>query len=162
MEYELIIEELKEIEINSFINLVNNVFDEFVGKDYSEEGNKSFKEYTETKNVIIRFSEKNSKFYVAKHDEDIIGALEIKNNDHISLWFVNKKFHGKGIGRKLFEYYLEKLLHNNIEVKTITVNSSIYAEKIYERIGFIKTNEMQEKNGIKYIPMEYRASTNVT
>jgi len=162
LEYELIIEELKEIEINSFRNLVNNVFDEFVGKDYSEEGNESFKEYTETKNVIIRFSEKNSKFYVAKQDKDIIGALEIKNNDHISLWFVNKKFHGKGIGRKLFEYYLEKLLHNNIEVKTITVNSSIYAEKIYEKIGFIKTNEMQEKNGIKYIPMEYRASTNVT
>ena len=162
MEYELIIEELKEIEINSFRNLVNNVFDEFVGKDYSEEGNESFKEYTETKNVIIRFSEKSSKFFVAKRDKEIIGALEIKNNDHISLWFVNKKFHGKGIGRKLFEYYLEKLLHNNIEVKTITVNSSIYAEKIYEKIGFIKTNEMQEKNGIKYIPMEYRASTNVT
>ena len=29
-------------------------------------------------------------------------------------------------------------------------------EKIYSKLGFIKTDEMQEKNGIKYIPMEYK------
>ena len=162
MECEIIIEELKEDEINSFVNLVNNVFDEFVGKDYNEEGNKTFKDYMESKNMLTKFYENNYKFYVAKYNRKIVGVLEIRNNDHISLWFVDKKFHGKGIGKKLFGYYLRNLLQNKIEVKTITVNSSIYAEKIYEKIGFMKTNEIQERNGIKYIPMEYKASTNVT
>jgi predicted GNAT family N-acyltransferase len=36
------------------------------------------------------------------------------------------------------------------------VNSSFYGEKIYKALGFIKTEEAQEKNGIKYIPMEYK------
>jgi predicted GNAT family N-acyltransferase len=40
-------------------------------------------------------------------------------------------------------------------IKIITVNSSFLAEKIYSKMGFIKTDEIQERDGIKYIPMEY-------
>lgn len=36
----------------------------------------------------------------------------------------------------------------------LTVNSSIYAEKIYTKLGFNKTDVLQEKNGIKFIPMK--------
>ena len=43
----------------------------------------------------------------------------------------------------------------NIELKNISVNSSIFAENIYSKLGFIKTNEIQEKDGIKFVPMEY-------
>jgi len=82
--------------------------------------------------------------------------MEIKNKDHISLLFVKKEFHGKGIGKYLFEHYLNIIKRENTGIKIITVNSSIYAEKIYLKFGFIKTNEIQEKDGIKYIPMEYR------
>jgi predicted GNAT family N-acyltransferase len=42
----------------------------------------------------------------------------------------------------------------NNGIKIITVNSSFFAEKIYSKMGFMKTDEMQEKDGIKYIPME--------
>ena len=44
----------------------------------------------------------------------------------------------------------------NCDVKTISVNSSIYAENIYIKLGFRKINDIQEKNGIKYIPMKYK------
>ena len=44
----------------------------------------------------------------------------------------------------------------NMGIKIITANSSIYAEEIFSKLGFIKTNEIQEMNGIKYIPMEYK------
>jgi predicted GNAT family N-acyltransferase len=55
----------------------------------------------------------------------------------------------------LFEKYINELKQNNNEIKIMTVNSSFYGEKIYKKLGFIKTEEAQEKNGIKYIPMKY-------
>ena len=80
--------------------------------------------------------------------------MEIKNNNHISLFFVKKEYHKKGVGKKLFEYFKNKIKQENIGINKITVNSSIYAEKIYSRFGFVKINDIQEKNGIIFIPME--------
>ena len=152
----ILMDELVIDEINCVSNMINDVFDEFVGKDYSEEGNKVFKDYIKPQNILTRINEKNSKFFTAKYGDEIIGIMEIKNRDHISLFFVKKEFLGKGIGKKLFGYYLRKIKNENYGTKVITVNSSIYAEKIYSKLGFIKTNEIQEKDGIKYIPMEYK------
>jgi len=149
-----IVEKLDEKEINLFSNIVNNVFNEFVGKDYSEEGNKTFKEYMEPQNIMERLKNKNNYFFVAKYNNEIIGMLEMRNKDHIALFFVRKEFHNKGVGKILFDKYITIIKQENIGINTITVNSSIYAEKIYSKFGFIKTNEIQEKNGIKYIPME--------
>ena len=149
----IIIVDMEQKEINSMSNMVSISFDVFVGKDYSEEGKKSFKEYIEPKNILTRFNNKTSKFFVAKYNNEIIGALEITNNDHVSLLFIKKEFQGKGIGKKLFDEYLRTLKEN---IKIITVNSSFYAERIYSKLGFRKTNEMQEKDGIKFIPMEYK------
>ena len=149
-------DELVTDEINCVSNMINNVFDEFVGEDYSEEGNKVFKDYISPRNILTRLNEKNSRFFTARQGDEIIGILEIKNMDHISLFFIKKGFHGKGIGKKLFKYYLRSIKNENSEIKTISVNSSIYAEKIYSKLGFVKTDEMQEKDGIKYVPMEYQ------
>jgi GNAT superfamily N-acetyltransferase len=151
----ILIDELETEEINYVSNMISNIFDEFVGKDYSEEGNKVFKDYISPQNILIRLNEKSSRFLTAKHGDEIIGILEIKNKDHISLFFVKKEFLGKGIGKKLLKYYLRGIKNDNSGIKIITVNSSVYAEKIYSKLGFTKTSEIQEKDGIKYIPMEY-------
>jgi len=151
-----IIEELIIDEINYVSDMVDNIFNEFIGKDYSVEGNNIFKEYIKPENILNRFTDKSSLFFTAKIKNEIVGIMEIKNRDHISLLFVKNEFQGKGIGKYLFGHYLYKTKNENIEVKKITVNSSIYAEKIYSKLGFIKISEIQEKDGIKYIPMEYK------
>ena len=152
----IVIEELTIDEINIVSNMVDNIFDEFVGKDYSVEGNNTFKDYIKPENIIKRVIDKSSIFYTAKIENKIIGMMEIKNKDHISLFFVQKEFHGKGIGKYIFGYYLKKIQEENFGIKTITINSSFYAEKIYSKFGFIKTNEIQEKEGIRYIPIIYK------
>jgi GNAT superfamily N-acetyltransferase len=149
----LIVEKLDEKEVNLFSNIVNNVFNEFVGKDYSEEGNKSFKEYIKPQNIIERLNNKDNYFFIAKYNNEIIGMLEIRNNDHIALFFVRKEFHNKGVGKILLNNYITIIRQENTGINTITVNSSIYAEKIYSKLGFIRTDEIKEKDGIKYIPM---------
>jgi GNAT superfamily N-acetyltransferase len=104
-------------EINNVSNMVNNVFDEFVGIDYSENGKETFKDYICPKNTLERLNNKTSNFYIAKYIDEIIGILEIKNKDHVSLFFVKKEFHGKGIGKKLFDNYIKKLKQENNGIK---------------------------------------------
>jgi GNAT superfamily N-acetyltransferase len=147
--------QLKIYEINQYSDLINNVFDEFVGKDYSENGNIEFKKFIEVDNILERFNSGLYQYFVARKKEEIIGILEVKNENHISLYFVKKEYHKQGIGKTLFEIYKKTLIENS-NVKIISVNSSIYAEKIYSKLGFNKTNEIQEKNGIILIPMEYK------
>ncbi len=144
------IELLKENEIGEFSRLVDSVFDEYVGKDYSEAGNKTFKDYTNPKAVLERMKDKNI-FYAAKDKDRIIGVLEIRDKDHISLFFIDKEYQGKGIGRKLFDRYISDIKPDG--VAAVTVNSSIYGEKIYASLGFKRTDILQEKDGILFIPM---------
>jgi len=147
---------LKQEEIEQYSIIISDVFDEFVGKDYSEKGNKTFKNFIEPKIIMERFTSKTNQFFVAKNNNEIVGILEIRNNDHISLFFVKKEFHGQNIGKTLFENFIRELRQNKNEIKSLTVNSSFFAEKIYSKLGFVKTDEAMEKDGIKYIPMEYK------
>ena len=115
---DITIDVLKTDEIDIASNMIKAIFDEFVGKDYSEEGNKTFKDYIKPQNILTRFKEKSSKFLTAKYGNEIIGILEIKNRDHISLFFIKKEFHGKGIGKKIFKYYLRNIKNENSGIKT--------------------------------------------
>lgn len=38
-------------------------------------------------------------------------------------------------------------------VENITVNSSIYAQPIYEKFGFNAVSKMVEEHGLRFIPM---------
>jgi len=152
MNSDITYEMLKREEIEEYSMLVNEVFDEFVGIDYSEEGNNTFKEFIETSKILERFNNEYM-FFVAKYMKKIVGILEVKNKNHISLFFVKEEFQKKGIGKKLFHKYIVTL---GQDINIITVNSSFYAVKIYSKLGFVKTGEAGEKNGIKYVPMEYR------
>lgn len=143
---------LKENEIEEFSHLVDFVFDEYVGKDYSEEGKKTFKAYTSSESILERMKGRST-FYIAKDEEWIIGALEIRDKNHISLFFVDKEYQGKGIGRELFQRYISDI--QPLGITEVSVNASIYGEKIYAALGFIKFGNLQEKDGILFIPMIY-------
>lgn len=82
-------------------------------------------------------------------NNELIGIIGIKRNGtHISLFFINPSYHHKGIGRKLFDYaYASRI------VEEITVNSSSYAVRFYESLGFSKIAGEQETDGLRYTPM---------
>ena len=46
------------------------------------------------------------------------------------------------------------IITDDNENSFITVNSSRYAAPIYEKIGFIKTEEEKEQDGLKFTPMK--------
>ena len=133
-------------------NLISSVFNEFVGYEYSDEGNKVFNDFIKPENILDRF--KNGNLILTYQLEDqIVGMIELRDNNHVCLFFVDKKYHNNGIGRELFQ---EALLRIKRYTDFLEVNASPFSEKIYSKLGFIAAGEQTEKNGIKFIPMKMR------
>lgn len=132
--------------------LIEKVFNEFVAPGYSERGISEFKKYVTSNSLLSR--EKDGNFFIiAVHDKKFIGIIEIRNLNHISLFFVDKKHQEKGIGRILMKKAIDKCQAIDINIKTFSVNSSPYAKKVYEKLGFKQIQEEQSKNGLRFIPM---------
>ena len=138
------------IDLKGLASLVLNSFDKFIAPDYSEEGIRTFYGFFDQGSLLEKTLENGDSIFIAKENNEVIGLLATRNKSHISLLFVNEKHQKKGIGKNLFN-----LLCKNLETEKITVNSSPFAEKIYEKLGFIKVSPMQEKDGIKFISMEF-------
>ena len=89
--------------------------------------------------------------YGAMDNEELIGEIATKESgSHISLFFIEKSSQGFGIGRNLFEF-----AKNDNKPSCITVSSSTYAVGIYQRFGFVETDTVQIKNGLKSVRMKY-------
>ncbi len=54
----------------------------------------------------------------------------------------------------LFELALARCRAAEPDLQVITVNSSSYAVRIYEKMGFKATDVEQEENGIIFTPMK--------
>jgi hypothetical protein len=130
--------------------LVEKVFNEFVAPDYDSEGVNEFFKYANplamaerggTEQVII----------VAEKGDNIVGIIEMRNSNHIALLFVSCR--GEGIAKRLFKRAVKECRKRHPDLKTITVNSSLFAEPVYTRMGFMTTGSVQKKNGIIFVPM---------
>lgn len=139
------IRKISKEEMNDALNLVWSVFLKYEAPDYNEEGIREFKKTIENKAWL-----KEREFYGAFDENNkILGVIAIKDKTHIALFFVDKKYQKKGIGRKLYE----KVKSLN-EKGFFTVNSSPYAHEVYKRLDFIDTDKEQVVNGLSFFPMK--------
>ena len=139
------IRKINNKEMPEALDLVWNVFLKSEAPDYTESGVKEFKK-TIDNNAWINERE----FLGAFEKEKIIGLIATYNRNHISLFFVREEYQKKGIGRELFNYVL-----NLNSDDFFTVNSSPYAYRFYEHLGFVDTvDSIQEVNGLKFYPMK--------
>ena len=134
-------------------NLIKKVYDEFVSIDYTKEGNDFFYDGIKPSHIADRQS-KQINILVAMDDSQIVGMIEVRNNNTISLLFVNKDYQGKGIAGNLFREALKIYKQRNPNLDKFYVHASPFSIPIYKKLGFVETDVMQEENGIKYLPME--------
>ncbi len=128
------------------LDLVWKVFQEFEAPEYSQEGINEFRRFLDA-----QLSELTIDVYGAYENDRLLGVIATRNEgSHIALFFVDKKYHGRGIGKQLFRHIVP--FCSSAE---ITVNSSPYAVKIYRRLGFRDTDAEQLTNGIRYVPMRH-------
>ena len=137
--------------------LVIECFNGFVAPDYSDEGVKEFLKYINPDSMQRRLV--NGDFVLVALDGDLlIGIIEVCSNNHVALFFVNKRFQRRGIARRLLELAIRKCREVEKEVNEIDVNSSPYAVEIYEKLGFVRVDAEQLVNGIRFIPMKLKLS----
>ena len=149
------IQEVGDQDLRQALDLVNRVFSEFVAADYAEQGRNTVECYLRGKLQEVSASLKSGekKIWAYYRESEIIGVIAIRNASHISLMFVDKRYHRQGIARQLLDAALD-WVKNHKGAQQITVNASPYAVQAYERLGFVKTEELQEKDGIIYLPMK--------
>ncbi len=152
----MIIRRVNENELDQALDLVYKVFMEYEAPDYPAEGVESFV------NDIIKnegFKEGcitgKFKMYGAFDGDTIIGIMTMRKESHVMLAFVDAEHHKQGVGRKLFEHIFKEIVLDNSAITDITVNSSPYAVGFYKQLGFTETDALQERHGIRFVPMSY-------
>ena len=147
--------------VNDIVALTKRVFDSHVGPQYSQGGVEEFYKYITPESFKDRLN--NDHILIGCIDENkLIAILEIRKNDHISLFFVDNNYQERGVGREIFNYYLNFLKETNVKVEELSVNSSPNSVLFYEKLGFKKLGLEKEKNGIKYNLMRYTLQTEPT
>lgn len=145
---------MKPGEENEICDLVIHTFNEFIAHLYSQRGVRQFLRYVKPR-LFLQRSHANHFVMVAIFQEQIVGMIEIRNYEHISLFYVLNEFQIKGFGKELFRRALKICLEHKPGLLEITVNSSPNAVQIYEKLGFNKAGSEQFKNGIIFTPMIY-------
>lgn len=83
--------------------------------------------------------------------DDLAGVLAVDYaNAHITSFFVDAAFQGRGIGKRLFRHML-----GYGGINRVTVNAALYATEIYHRLGFEDAGPSAEKDGVRFTPMRY-------
>ena len=144
---------MKEGEQDIVVDLVLNVFNEFVAPQYSDEGVNEFNKFVNAEAVEARFKAGNI-FILAKDGDKTVGLIEMRNNSHIALLFVDKSYQHQGIAKKLVRRAVAVCLDRDRELNKITVNSSPNAYIAYRSIGFKGERTVKTVNGIQFVPME--------
>jgi GNAT superfamily N-acetyltransferase len=133
--------------------LIRKVYDEFVAPDYSMDGNTFFYDFIKPENFINRYQSNNNIILIAEMNGVKVGMIELRDENHIALMFVDKAYQKKGVAKALFNEALKRCLARNDKVNKIEVHASPYSISIYERLGFAKVSGIKENHGIKYFPM---------
>lgn len=145
---------IKSGEEETVCELVNRVYDEFVGPHYTDTGNKNFKIFSEPKGMAERLEKNRNFLFVAEVDGVIVGMIEVRDKNHIRLLFVDKTHHGRGIARSLVEAAIDEMRNRFPDQTHIYVNAAPNAIEIYKKLGFFAVNKIQRTHGMTYLPMK--------
>lgn len=146
-------------------------FMKYEAPDYTESGKESFLTFISDERMYQMFLIGEYHLFVAIDDgkgisfspfdgnkaekkEKIIGIISIRARTHISLLFVDERYHHRGVGRSLVNYAI-MYIREEMGEKIVTVNSAPYAIEFYHRLGFFDTDIEQESDGIFYTPMSF-------
>ena len=87
--------------------------------------------------------------YVYCIDDEIVGYIAMKESSHLYHLFVSEAYQDNGIANRLWKH-----IGKNCSVEKYTVRSSLYAVPVYKKWGFVETDSIKEKDGIRFQAME--------
>jgi GNAT superfamily N-acetyltransferase len=143
---------MKPGEEDGVSSLVRRVFHQHVAPLFSEEGVGEFLRYV-TPRAIHHRSDSGHFVLLATVAGRIVGVIEFRDYNHVSLLFVDTAFHRQGSARELMRRALATCRSHRPNLREVDVNSSPNAVPAYERLGFRQQGPEQVTNSIHFVPM---------
>ncbi len=139
--------------------LIEPGFARFIAPTLGDVGRVAFRLYVTEKALRSRL-EQGSVAWCAVQEATAVGYAELgcrddrpDGIDHLTLLFTAVEHQGRGIARCLIRTVTAHLLAADPPVGDLTVNASVYALPIYERLGFRPIAAVGEQDGIIATPM---------
>ena len=140
-------------EWNEAMELAWRTFLRFEAPDYRPEGVRSFYDFVTDERLRQLFLTGSYQMLAAFVENRMAGMITLRGEGHISLLFVEERYHKCGIGRALVTA-LADYLRNEMGIERMTVNSSPYGIGFYHKLGFRDLGAEKELDGVRYTPME--------
>lgn len=134
------------------MELAWKTFLEFEGDVYPPEGIRSFEDFITDSTLKRMFIMGAYQVMAAYDNKKMVGMISLRNETHISLLFVDRCYHRRGIGRALVSR-ISGYVKEEIGKNRITVNASPYGVSFYHRLGFQDMEPEKQRDGIIYTPM---------
>ncbi|MBQ5949903.1 GNAT family N-acetyltransferase [Massilia sp. ST3] len=135
--------------------LLRELAKEYIVHESPPEGASTF--LAENDEMGVRgFLARGHVYHVALVDGQLAGFVAVRDRSHLFHLFVGKRWHRRGIARRLWEVARDAALAEGGE-GAFTVNSSNYAVPVYEAFGFVRVAPTQCAKGLYFNPMRYPA-----
>ena len=144
---------MKAGESGEVLSLVMCVFDEFIGNEWSAEGSATLREIF-TPQALSERQGQGDFIWITLDSNRIVGMIGQKPAGHVWLLFVERQYHGMGIGTQLFRTAFAPDICEAHNTVMIDVDASRYATPFYRKLGFRETAPEQVHRGMRYFPME--------
>lgn len=125
----------------------------FFTSDPQGAGAEAFFETIAPEAIAKNIEADNYAYFVATHENMLIGVAALRDAKHVYSLYVDGKEHGQGIAHQLWQTLKNAALEKG-NYGEFTVNSSLHAQAIYSKWGFIATAAQQEMHGLRFIPMQ--------
>lgn len=132
--------------------LALDTFDRFIAPELSREGCAAFRRYAAPAAVRFRL-ESGEVAFGAFDGAELVGVLEMRGHDHVTLLFVDPRHHKRGIARALLRAAIAWAKEREPSLERITLNASPYAKPVYLRLGFEELAPESEEYGVRTTPM---------
>ncbi|MGR7951547.1 GNAT family N-acetyltransferase [Finegoldia sp. P2-F-LR] len=93
--------------------------------------------------------------YLQDDNNDILSYCRLyQQNDTYHIGRVVASERRKGYGTQIMKTVIQ-FAKKNLKANTIIIEAQTYAQKFYEKLGFVQTSEPFEEDGIPHIRMKY-------
>lgn len=143
----------RENEWSPAMTLVWKTFLQYEGRDYTREGIKNFFDFITDDDLYISFLKGEYQMMVALAGGEIIGAGTIRNGNHLSLLFVDERYHRMGVGSAILDGLCD-YLKREAGQRSMSLQAAPYAVEFYRKQGFVQVRPEMEFSGIRVTAME--------
>jgi GNAT superfamily N-acetyltransferase len=122
--------------------IIHKAIFEVLSKDYPKRVCQNLCKGNTPSKLIEKSKIRNRDIFVLEEGNKVLGTGSLSGN-MVRTVFVNPRYHGKGVGRKLMNH-IEKVAKKK-GLKTLQFHSSLTAEGFYKKLGYKKIRKEYHK-----------------